>query len=469
MKEKRGEAPLRNSPSLPLMKGRGIKGEGLEVEVSKPIVAIVGRQNVGKSTLLNRLTGKLLAIVADLPGTTRDRIFADVSWQGVEFIMVDTGGLEVEPHSTIAKGVKEQVEVAVTEADVIVFLLDVKSGVTTSDLEVADILRQVSTPILLVANKADNARLETEAVEFYEVGLGEPLAVSAYHGRGTAELLDKIVSLLPAPSPVEAKSEIVKVAIVGRPNVGKSMLLNALVGEKRAIVDDIPGTTRDAVDTLVDFDGQDVLLIDTAGIRRRGRVGMGIERYSVIRALRAIDRADIVLLVLDAREMVTAQDMHVAGYIQQATKGIVLVVNKWDLVTDKNITEWNRYVRSQLKFMAYASVLYISAKFGQGVDKIIPHVCQVYQERLKRLSTAEVNEVIQKAVAAHNLPRSGSKQLKVLYATQTEVNPPTFVFFVNDAKLIHFSYRRYLENKLRQSFGFAGTPFRLVFKTRGEP
>jgi len=437
--------------------------------VSKPIVAIVGRQNVGKSTLLNRLTGKPLAIVENLPGTTRDRIFADVSWQGVEFIMVDTGGLELGLNSTIAKGVKEQVEVAVTEADVIVFLVDVTSGKTTSDLEVVDMLRQVSTPILLVANKADNARLETEAIEFYELGLGEPLAVSAYHGRGTAELLDKIVSLLPAPSPVEAKSEVVKVAIVGRPNVGKSMLLNTLVGEKRAIVDDIPGTTRDAIDTLVDFDGQSVLLIDTAGIRRRGRVGMGVERYSVIRALRAIDRADIVLLVLDATEMVTAQDMHVAGYIQQATKGIVLAVNKWDLVTDKNITEWNRYVRSQLKFMTYAPVLYISAKFGQGVDKIIPQVCQVYQERLKRFSTAEVNEVIQQAVAAHNLPRSGSKQLKVLYATQTEVNPPTFVFFVNDAKLIHFSYRRYLENKLRQSFGFAGTPFRLVFKTRGQP
>ena len=450
------------------MKGREIKGEGLEVEVSKPIVAIIGRQNVGKSTLLNRLAGKPLAIVENLPGTTRDRIFADVSWQGVEFIMVDTGGLELGLHSTIAKGVKEQVEVAVTEADVIVFLVDVQSGMITSDLEVVDILRQVSNPILLVANKADNARLETEAIEFYELGLGEPLAVSAYHGRGTAELLDKIVSLLPAPSPVEAKSEVVKVAIVGRPNVGKSMLLNALVGEKRAIVDDIPGTTRDAVDTLVDFDGQNVLLIDTAGIRRRGRIGMGVERYSVIRALRAIDRADIVLLVLDAREMVTTQDMHVAGYIQQATKGIVLVVNKWDLVMDKNITEWNRYVRSQLKFMAYAAVLYISAKYGQGVDGIIPQVRQVYQERLKRLSNAEVNDVIQQAVAAHNLPRSGRKQLKVLSVTQTEVNPPTFVFFANDAKLIHFSYRRYLENKLRQSFGFAGTPVRLVFKTRGE-
>jgi len=437
--------------------------------VSKPIVAIVGRQNVGKSTLLNRVVGKRLAIVEDLPGTTRDRIFANVSWQGVEFTMVDTGGLELEPRVTIAQGVKEQVETAITEADVIVFLVDVKKGVVPSDLEIADMLRQVSKPILLVANKADNARLEAEAVEFYELGLGEPLAVSAYHGRGTAELLDRVISLLPAPSLVEAESEVMKVAIVGRPNVGKSMLLNALVGGKRAIVDDIPGTTRDAVDTLFDLDGQSVLLIDTAGIRRRGQVGVGVERYSVIRALRAIDRADIVLLVFDATEMVTAQDTHIAGYIQQAAKGIVLVVNKWDLIADKNVTEWNRYIGRQLRFMAYAPVLYISAKFGWGVDKIMPQVCQVYQERLKRLSTAAVNDVIQQAAAAHNLPRSGGKQLKILYATQAEVNPPTFVFFVNDAKLIHFSYRRYLENRLRQAFGFAGTPFRLVFKTKGEP
>jgi len=259
-----------------------------------------------------------------------------------------------------------------------------------------------------------------------------------------------------------------KVAIVGRPNVGKSMLLNALLGGQRAIVDEAPGTTRDAIDTLLDFDGQNVLLIDTAGIRRRGRLGVGVERYSVIRALRAIERADIALLVIDATELATAQDMHIAGYIQQAAKGIVLVVNKWDLVADESPTECSRYIRSQFKFMSYALVVYTSAKFGQGVDKLMPEVCKVYQERLRRLSTAEVNTVVRQAVAAHILPRSGSKQLKVLYATQAEVNPPTFVFFVNDAKLIHFSYRRYLENKLRQSFGFAGTPFRLIFKTRGE-
>jgi len=436
--------------------------------VSKPIVAIVGRQNVGKSTLLNKLVGKPIAIVEDLPGTTRDRISANVSWQGIEFTIVDTGGLELRPQSTISQRVKEQVEVAITEADVIIFMVDVRDGVVPSDLEIADMLRQANKSIILVANKADNARLETEAAEFYELGLGEPLAISAYHGRGTAELLDRIISLLPSPLPTEAKPEIMKVAIVGRPNVGKSMLLNALLGQERAIVDDIPGTTRDAIDTLVDFDGQSVLLIDTAGIRRRGRVGVGVERYSVIRALRAIDRADIALLVLDAIELLTAQDTHIAGYIQQATKGVVVVVNKWDLAVDESITECDRYIRSQFNFISYAPVLYTSAKLGQGVDKVMPQVFKVYQERLKRLPTAVVNSVVQQAVAAHNLPRTGSKQLKVLYATQAEVNPPTFVFFVNDTKLIHFSYRRYLENKLRQSFGFAGTPFRLVFKTRGE-
>ena len=436
--------------------------------VNKPIVAIIGRQNVGKSTLLNRVAGKRIAITADLPGTTRDRVLADVSWQGTEFTMVDTGGLELKTQSTIAQGVMEQVEVAITEADIIIFLLDVRDGVMTSDLEIADMLRRVSKPVVLVANKADNAKFETEAVEFYELGLGEPLAVSAHHGRGTAELLDRIVALLPVSLPVESESEIMKVAIVGRPNVGKSMLLNALLGEERSIVDGTPGTTRDAIDTLLDFTGQSVLLIDTAGIRRRGRLGVGVERFSVIRALRAVGRADIALLVIDATEPLTAQDVHIAGYIHQVAKGIVLAVNKWDLVEYKDIAEWNRYIRSQLKFMPYAPVLYTSAKFGQGVSKVMPQVCQVYQERLKRLPTAAVNSVVQQAVAAHSPPRSGSKQLKILYATQAEVNPPTFVFFVNEARLMHFSYQRYLENKLRKAFGFAGTSLRVVFKTRGE-
>ena len=439
------------------------------IEVIKPVVAIVGRQNVGKSTLLNRLAGKRVAIVADLPGTTRDRLFADVSWQGAEFTVVDTGGLEVRPKSTIARGVKGQVEVAIAEADVIIFLVDTKDGVVPSDLEIAQMLRLSGKPIVIAANKADNARLASEAVEFYQLGLGEPLPISAYHGRGTAELLDEVISLLPKPKAVEAEAEIMKLAIVGRPNVGKSTLLNALLGEERAIVDEVPGTTHDAINTLLDFDGQNVILIDTAGIRRRGKWGKGVERYSVIRALRAIDEADVVLLVLDATELVTSQDEHIAGYIQQAAKGVILVVNKWDLAVNKNMVEGNRYIRSRLKFMPYAPVVYISAKFGEGVDKVMPQAFGVYQERLKQLPTAEVNRVVQQALAAHNPPRKGSKQLKILYTAQAGVNPPTFVFFVNDAKLIHFSYRHYLENKLRQAFGFAGTPFRLVFKTRGEP
>ncbi|MAF85516.1 MAG: ribosome biogenesis GTPase Der [Dehalococcoidales bacterium] len=436
--------------------------------VSKPIVTIIGRQNVGKSTLLNRMVGKPLAIVEDLPGTTRDRILAGVSWEGVEFTVVDTGGLELKPRSSIIQMVKEQAKVAIAEADVVIFLVDVRDGVMPLDMEIADMLRSAAKPTLLVANKADNARFEAEAVEFYQLGLGEPLAISAYHRRGTAELMDRIVSRLPTPALVEAEPEVVKVAIVGRPNVGKSTLLNAILGEERAIVDATPGTTRDAIDTTLDFADQSMILIDTAGIRRRGRLGGGVERYSVIRSLRAIDRADIALLVLDAADLITAQDMHIAGYIRQAVKGIVLVVNKWDLAEVKNPTECTRYIRSRLKFMPYASALYISAKLRQGVDKVMPEVCQVYQERLKRLPTAAVNSVVQQAMTVHNLPRIGNKQLKLLYATQAEVNPPTFVFFVNDAGLIHFSYRRYLENKLRRAFGFTGTPIRLTFKSRGE-
>ncbi len=435
---------------------------------SKPIVAIVGRQNVGKSTLLNRMVGRRLAIVEDSPGTTRDRVIASVSWHDVEFTVVDTGGLEFDARSAVAHGVQEQIEAAITGADVIIFLADVRSGVIAADIEMAGRLRRVEKPVLLVVNKVDNEKLEAEVVEFYQLGLEEPVAISAYHGRGTAELLDRIVALVPAPVLTVAEPELMKIAIAGRTNVGKSMLLNTLVGEKRAIVDDAPGTTRDATDTVVDFDGQSVLLIDTAGIRKRGRIERGVEQYSVLRALRAIDRADVALLVLDAMEIVTAQDMHIAGFIQQAAKGVVVVINKWDLVDNKDLGEWGRYLRSQLKFMAYAPVVYTSAKYGDGVDCIIPEARQVYEQRGKRLATAEVNNVVQRAVAAHILPRKGHKRLKIFYATQAEVNPPTFVFFVNDAKLVHFSYHRYLESRLRQAFGFTGTPLRLIFRTRGE-
>jgi len=436
--------------------------------MTKPTVAIVGRPNTGKSTLFNRIVRKPLAITEDLPGTTRDRNMADVDWQGSEFTLIDTGGLDLEPHSTIAKGVKSQVETAINTADVIVYLVDAKDGITPVDFEIADVLRRTNKPVLTVANKADNEKLETEALEFYELGMGDPIAISAHHGRGVAELLDTIVSLLPSHQPVESRPNVIKVAIVGRPNVGKSMLLNSLVGEERAIVDETPGTTRDAVDTPFDYQGQSMLLIDTAGIRRRGKIKYGIEQYSVSRTFKAIDRADIVLLVLDATETATSQDTHIAGYIQEANKGIIIIINKWDLIEDKNSNNWNKFIQNQFKFASYAPILYTSAMLKQGVEKIIPQVTQVYQERLKRLSTAAVNNVIQQAVAAHNRPRSQNKQLKVFYATQAEVNPPTFVFFTNDAKLVHFSYRRYLENALRQAFGFTGTPLRFIFKSRGE-
>jgi len=436
--------------------------------MTKPVVAIVGRPNTGKSTLLNRIVKRPVAITEDLPGTTRDRNMADVEWGGVEFTLVDTGGLEIDPRTTIARGVKAQVETAIRQADVIINVVDAVDGVTPLDLEIAETLRKANKPILLAANKADNPKRETAALEFYELGLGEPLPISAHHGRGVAELLDKIVELLPSHPPEEVKPESINVAIVGRPNVGKSMLLNALVGDERAIVDATPGTTRDAVDTPFEFEGQRMLLIDTAGIRRRGKIKAGVEQYSVVRSFRAIDRADVVLLVLDATEMVTSQDTYIAGYIQEAYKGIIIIANKWDLIDNKDIIAWNKLVKSEFKFASYAPIMYTSAKSGQGVDQIMPQVIQVYRERFKRLSTATVNNVIQQAVASHNRPASQGKQLKILYATQAEANPPTFVFFTNDARLVHFSYRRFLENTLRQAFGFTGTPLRFHFKSRGE-
>jgi GTP-binding protein len=434
--------------------------------MTKPVVAIVGRQNVGKSTLLNRLAGKRIAIVDDVPGTTRDRIMADVSLAGGDFTVVDTGGLEPSPGSAMAQVVNQQVEVATREADAIIFLTDVRDGVTPVDLEIADRLRKAGKPVVLAANKADNDRSEGGVVEFYELGLGEPVAISAYHDRGISELSERVGALLPPTPPTDAGPEAIKVAIVGRPNVGKSTLLNALLGDERAIVDSAPGTTRDAIDTLVDFEGKSVLLIDTAGIKRRGRIGGGVGQYSVIRSLKAIERADIALLVLDAEQLVTAQDMHIAGYIQQAAKGIIIVVNKWDLVQGGDIASYDRYVKGQFRFMTYAPVLCVSAKLGRGVNKIMPQVVQISKERRRRLSTAQVNSVVQEAVASHGLPRKGNRQLKVLYATQAEVDPPTFVFFVNYPKLVHFSYQRYLENRLRRAFGFSGTPLRFVFKAR---
>jgi GTP-binding protein len=436
--------------------------------LSKPIVAIIGRQNVGKSTLLNRLAGKRISIVEDLPGTTRDRVFTDVTWNDRSFTLVDTGGLELGMETEIDRGVKEQISQAMSEADAIVFMVDVKDGIMPADAEIADLVRRLKKPTLLVANKGDNDKLESQAVEFYQLGLGEPFVISAYHGRSTAELIEKIIAMLPENVPSLTEPEIMKVAIVGKPNVGKSMLLNAILGKERTIVSNVPGTTRDAIDTQVDFMGKQVLLIDTAGIRKRGQIETGIEQYSVIRSMHAIDRCDVALLVLDATEMFSAQDTHIAGYIQQAIKGIVIIVNKWDLVTNENQALWAENTRKQFKFMAYAPVMFISAKTGRSVQDVMPQAYLVYQERIKVVPEAELRGAMRDAIASHNLPRKGKMMLSVKGVSQVAVNPPTFVFKVNNTKLVHFSYKRFLENKLRESFGFTGTPLRIDFKAGNE-
>lgn len=434
----------------------------------KPVVAIIGRQNVGKSTLLNRIAGKPIAIVEDFPGTTRDRIFADTSWNGVNFILVDTGGLEFRDSSDLGVGVRKQAEVAIAEADVILFLTDVKEGMMPSDLDIANTLRRTNKPILLAVNKVDSDKIKPETAEFYKLGLDDPIPISAYHGRWVTDLLDKIVRLLPAqPTVEEAGLSGIKLAIVGRPHVGKSLLLNRILGKDRSIVGSSPGTTRDAIDTKFDFDGQSVILIDTAGIRRRGRVDQGIEWYSVLRAMKAIDRADIALLLVDATEPLTAQDAHIAGYVEKAGKGIIILVNKWDLATEKNKAVYSEYIRSRMKFAPWAPILYISAKTGQGVSKVMPLAFQINQERSMRIPDTEVNNLIKEAVAGHILPHKGNKFLNIYSTSQSGINPPSFRFLVNDTQLIHFTYKRFLENRLREIYSFKGTPIHLVFKARG--
>ena len=430
----------------------------------KPVVAIVGRANVGKSTLFNLLAGEKLAIVVDLPGTTRDRVFADASWHDREMTLVDTAGLEPKPGSSLAQKVKYQVEAAIADADVLIFMVDVRDGVIAADQEIADQLRGREKPVILVVNKADNTRLESQATDFYRLGLGDPLAVSAHHRRGIDGLMEMVISLLPVYVADENDVEIPKLAIVGRPNVGKSMLLNALVGEERAIVDEVAGTTRDAVDTIYQYGEQKLLLIDTAGIKRRGRVAMGVEYYSVIRTLRAISRCDVALLVTDATEFIAAQDLHIAGYIKQAYKGMVLLVNKWDLVSDNPKAAYASEIKRKLKFMSHVPVIYVSAKTGHRVNTIIAKAMEVWHERQKQLPDKAIDTLIKDALLSQTPPRKGFRQLEVVRAYQSGVNPPTFALLVNDPNLVHFSYQRYLENKLRQTFGFSGTSLQLLFR-----
>ena len=435
--------------------------------MTKPLVALVGRPNVGKSTLFNRLIEEPLAIVEDVPGTTRDRIYADAEWGGVAFALIDTGGLLPQPLDDLVASVREQVQIAIAEAEVIVFLVDVKEGLTANDVEIAELLRRSNKPVILAVNKADNETRRQASVEFYELGLGEPYPVSALHGAGTGDLLDALLDVLPRQQP-EEEAEGVRIAIIGRPNVGKSSLLNSILGQERMIVSEEPGTTRDAVDSFIEWDGQPITLIDTAGIRRRGRIVPGIERYSVIRALRAIQRADVALLLVDAMEGVTAQDAHIAGYIVEEGKGVVILVNKWDLVEKDTYTveEYTRQIRRVLKFIAHAPLVFVSAITGQRLGKAIDVALRVQQARSYRVPTARLNRLVQDAVSRHSPPSKRGRRLKIYYATQVGVAPPSFVFFVNDPQLVHFSYRRYLVNQLREAFGFEGSPLGLSFNKR---
>lgn len=459
----------------------------------KPIVALVGRPNVGKSTLFNRLIGQRKAIIEDLPGTTRDRLYGETDWSGRDFIVVDTGGLEfatslagqeTAKRASSATGfqagttsrlfleeIRQQVDIAITEAEVIVFLVDGEAGLTPTDNDIATLLRRTDKPIVLAVNKADSQKRRNEAVEFYSLGLGDPIPISALHGIGTGDLLDAIVESLPLVPEEETDDEdLIKIAIVGRPNVGKSSLLNKLLGEERVIVSEVPGTTRDAIDTRITFEGLDLLLIDTAGIRRRGKIEPGVEKYSFLRSLKAVSRADVCLLLLDAQEMVTAQDAHIAGYILEENKSVVVIVNKWDLVDKDTQTmdEFVKRIRADLRFLDYVPILFISAKSGQRVNKVLPLALRVQEERLRRISTGVLNRLLREAVAQHPPKGSQRQQLKFFYATQASVDPPTFVFFVNDQSLVHFTYERYLENKLREAYGFLGTPLRLIFRNRSE-
>lgn len=452
--------------------------------MTKPIVALVGRPNVGKSTLFNRFSGEPRAIVDDIPGTTRDRLFGESSWNGISFDMIDTGG--IDPSSSrsdplsigsadYVRQIRSQAEIAVQEADVILFVTDATTGVTPADKEVAEMLRRSQKevngrfmpPVLLVVNKADSSGLRSNAVDFHELGMGEPYPVSALHGTGTGDLLDAVVSEFPEGAE-EEEDDSIKIAIVGKPNVGKSSLLNRLTGEERAIVSPIAGTTRDAIDTRFDCNGIQVTLIDTAGIRKRGKVEPGVEKFSVIRSMRAIERADVAILVLDAIEGISAQDAHIAGYILEAWKSTVVVVNKWDAVEKDTYTmaQYTARIREDLKFMDYVPILFISAKTNQRVDQVMPMVIRVQEERLARLTTSQLNKIIQSAQDAHASPAHKGRSLRMYYGTQVRSDPPTFLIYVNDPSLAHFTYIRYLENSIRREYEFIGTPIRVILRPR---
>ena len=438
----------------------------------KPIVAIVGRPNVGKSTLFNRVTRTKLAIVEDTPGVTRDRLYQDAEWNNKRFTLIDTGGIEVNNDDTIMTKVRQQAQMAIEEADVIIFVCDGKVGVTVEDEEVAQLLRRTKKEVVLAVNKIENYDKMDDAYEFYQLGLGEPFPISASHGMNTGDLLDKVTELFPVDTEPEYEPDVIKIAVVGRPNVGKSSLTNAILGEERSIVSDIAGTTRDAIDTPFTRDGQRYVIIDTAGMRRKSKIkeAEATERYSVIRSLRAVDRSDVVLMVINAEEGLIEQDKKIVGYAHEEGKAVILVVNKWDTIekNDKTSAHMEKEYRSELLFLQYAPMIFVSAMTGQRVGKILSIVNRVAEQNNLRISTSILNEIIRDAVQLNPPPSDKGKRLKILYATQTDVKPPTFVLFVNEPEIMHFSYLRFLENKIRENFGFEGTPLRFVVKKRSE-
>ncbi|HWR08953.1 ribosome biogenesis GTPase Der [Sporomusa sp.] len=438
--------------------------------MSKPIVAIVGRPNVGKSTIFNYIGRNRLSIVEDIPGVTRDRIYMDAEWLGRNFTMIDTGGIEFESTDKLLTAMRNQAKLAIDEADAIMFIVDGKTGLTSADNEVAVILRNTRKPVLLVVNKVDNMKNEADIYEFYNLGLGDPIAISATNALNIGDMLDRVIEKLPEEHVEPEESDQIKVAVIGRPNVGKSSLVNSIIGEERVIVSDIPGTTRDAIDTHFTKDGQSYVMIDTAGMRRKAKVDMPVERYSVIRSLRAVDRCDVVLMVINAEEGVTEQDKKIAGYAHEAGKASIIVVNKWDLIDKdgKTSLKFTETIRSELGFMQYSPVLFTSALTKQRVNRITELVKYVADQHAMRVATSVLNQVIEDATAINPPPSERGRRLKIYFTTQPDVKPPTFIFFVNDPEIMHFSYLRFLENRLRESFGFEGTPLKLVVRGRKE-
>ena len=439
--------------------------------MSKPIVAVVGRPNVGKSTLFNALAGSRISIVQDTPGVTRDRIYADVSWLNYNFTMIDTGGIEPDSGDVILSQMREQAQIAIDTADVIIFLVDVRQGMQDADSKVADMLRRSHKPVILAVNKVDNFdKMSMDVYEFYNLGMGEPFAISAASMLGLGELLDEVVKHFPDRSGMDEEDDRPKIAVIGKPNVGKSSLVNRLTGDNRVIVSDVAGTTRDAIDTPVKYHGKEYVFIDTAGLRRKNKIKEEIERYSIIRAVTAVERADVVLLMIDGTEGVTEQDAKIAGIAHERGKGIIIVVNKWDAVEkdDKTIYRQTEKIRQILSFLSYAEIMFISAKTGQRVQNVYEMIDMVIENNSMRIATGVLNEIVAEAVAMQQPPTDKGKRLKIYYVTQVSVKPPTFVIFVNDKELAHFSYVRYLENRIRDAFGFRGTSLKFIVRERKE-